>query len=626
MAGDGRDKPPAAQMEALGVTRGKDGSIHLSPEATSILQAELVRKTAISQVPSTPRFQTRDAGGVGTRKGAGQWNSLSFEGLRQIRGRSPICSAIHAARHHQLIRLGSRWNGRRGDVGWRIVHKDHHERDARPPTGFQVYIDQFSAMLEKPSPDYCPTTANLLIGLWEDYATLNRPVLEKLTSIVDDSYVVGFRPVDAALIWETNFFIQQWLRHSPDPWKGYTGNPAELSADDRWKILEQRFGMGLRSAKYCLVRDGILEHVYQNDRLIVAPLLTSTDIRWNGYPPGKVEEAKEMMLAFINSFDYNGSFFTSGMMAEFFLGVSGDMHDDDVTAFQDQLREATQGVRRAWKPPILSLPSDGVIQKIDLKTNPKDTAFEGWMSLLLAMACAIYRMDPSTINAKPWDGGSGPSLSAPNRGTEIALAKEEGLQGDMIHLVDSILNPLARACHPDLRVQLEYGDYDPEKEARIADIQLKGWRTRNEIRLEQGLRPIGFWRPAEQYDDLSDEDKQKYDSNLWNMPSDPAFASQMMQQQQVMAQQLQAQQPQPDGFGGEADQPDGFGGTLPAGGQDPQGGAPAGARGGQPGAPPAAVPPRAGAAPPQAAQQPLQKGIGPHTTVFVVESRSRDYP
>jgi len=175
---------------------------------------------------------------------------------------------------------------------------------------------------------------------------------------------------------------------------------------------------------------------------------------------------------------------------------------------------------------------EGDLKKLDLKGPPKDMGFETWHSYLTAAACSIYRMDPSTINAKPWDGGSSPSLSAPNREQEIALAKEEGLQGDLEHLRLEILNPMVQRIHPDLEVVLEYGDFDPTKAATIYEMRARTDMTINEIRAEQGRRPLGFWISDEDYEQAKDEDKEKHDANPYNNIANPAVQQALAMQQQ----------------------------------------------------------------------------------------------
>jgi hypothetical protein len=232
-----------------------------------------------------------------------------------------------------------------------------------------------------------------------------------------------------------------------------------------------------------------------------------------------------MILAALNAHTYNAIKFTRGMLTEFLIGVTGDVSEEDLDNFAQLLREATQGVNKAWQPPIIPLPADSTIEKIALKENEKDMGYETWMALLIAQICAVYRMDPSTINAKPWDGGSGPSLSAPNRQQEIALAKEEGLQSDWEHLNASFFTPIVQMVHPDLYVEMQTGDFDPLKEAQVGEIRSRSHVTRNERRLEDGLDPMGFWLDPDAYMAASPEDQRRHDENPWNLPADQSFVN-----------------------------------------------------------------------------------------------------
>jgi hypothetical protein len=241
----------------------------------------------------------------------------------------------------------------------------------------------------------------------------------------------------------------------------------------------------------------------------------------------------------------------------------------------------------------MPLPDGGDIKKIDLKPPNKDMMYEVWTSLLVALATACYRMDPTTINAKPWDGGQSSSLSAPNRNQEIALAKEEGLQADLKHLAGHILTPLARRVHPDLRVMFEYGDFDPEKEARIYEVRSKVDMTRNEVRMAPAAPAPATDKPSTRLELIKDV-LERYESNLWNQPADPSFvnAYQQAAQNAAFADQGEEEEPPPgDGFGGGPNgefpgaEPDDQGdGGPPMPGEPPGGpGAPGGPPGGPPG-------------------------------------------
>jgi len=589
--------PEALLKLGAKVTPDKLG-ITIPVEAIDTLRANRIRTTSMAQVPSTPRMVWRNGGGVGVQKGMFRWDSLAVESLRRVRERSPLVQAIHRARQTQVQRLARQWPGKRGEVGWRIVHKDFHDPNKKVPDSIKPYIATAEKLIKVPHPLYCPTTGSMFSQLEDDYLTLNRPVIERIYSTMDSSYVVGFRPVDAGIIWPTLNFMQKWFAEHPRWYGDY--DVRRLTEEDALNIMSDSLGHDIAHAEYCLVREGVLEAVYGPGVLKVAPALNRTDITYAGWPPSHVEQGIEAILSFWNTWTYNASYHTRGMLAEFIIGVSGNVADEDLDAFRDMLRQATQGADRAWQPPIMPLPDAQTLQVIQLKPNNRDMCFETWLSLLISLVCAYYRMDPSTINAKPWDGGSGPSLSAPNREKEIALAKEEGLQSDMQHLVDAMFDPLVQEIHPDLRMVFEYGDFDPLKEAQINEILVRTTKSRNEIRMSQGDDPWGFFLAPPDYKAASDEDKKKHDDNPWNMPADPGFMNAMNQRK--MMEQMQNQQ-QPDGFGGNAGdaKDDGFGGEQP---QFPFG-KPPGAGGGPPGAPgaPGAAPkpPAAGAAPPMAA-------------------------
>tara|TARA_R110000824_G_scaffold54028_3_gene149083 strand:- start:2607 stop:4478 length:1872 start_codon:yes stop_codon:yes gene_type:complete len=568
------------------------------------IRANKARSLAMTRVPNAPRNLMRDVGGMAFAKGSGRWPHISIEMLRDLRERAPILAPIHNARHYQVRRLSKKWTGQKGTVGYRVVHKDHHEGDAIQPEGMKPYIQRFERMLESPSPTYgCNTTGSLMTLLWEDLATINRPTVEIIHSAVDPKRVVQFRPVDGGIIWPTLLWIEQWKKDHPNWRMGFEMRGMEI--EDEIDIVSAAIDYDLHGAEYVLVRDGIAEQAYPRNKLIVAPIMNRTDIRWVGYPPSHLEQAIHLIAAFISTFDYNATFFTKGMMAEFILGVPADLHADDVDAFIDMLREATQGTQNAWQPPILPVDSGQEIQKIDLKKNNTEMGFEVWLSLLVALNAAVYRMDPSTINAKPWDGGQSAKLSdGGGRTEEIALAKEEGLQGDISHLTEEILNPLAKRCHPDLRVVWEYGDFDPRKEAEINEIRARTSITRNEVRLEDGKKPRGYWVDADAYAKLNDEDQEKFDQNIWNWPTDQGFASAMSQQAMAKMQEEQPEEQPPggDGFGGEDD---GFGGGDP---NAPPGGDPNAPPGGQP-APFGAPQPPPGGQPDELAEaQPMNKG------------------
>lgn len=612
-------------LTKIGVELDEVGGMRIPPEVLRRIRQERMRRVALTSVPNTPRNMQRDAGGIAVAKGSSRRDTVSLEGLRRIRERAPILQVIHSARLYQVRHLCRKHNGKKGTVGWRVVHKDFHEPGKVPPESIKPYIARAEKLLEHPSPQYEVNSLRTVMGaLVEDFLTINRPCVEIIHSLIDPKRIVQFKHIDGALVWPTLLWLEKWKSATP----GWAGRyrAEDLTENDQLELASAALQWDLVGARYALVRDGLLEGVLKPGDAICAPMVNRTDITVAGYPPSHVEQAIDLVTAFIRAFDYNSNFFTRGMMAEFILAVRADYHDDDIDAFVDMWREATQGVDAAWQPPILPVGAEGDVTKIDLRQSNREMMFEVFFTVLLALAAAIYRMDTSPLNARPWDASGGSHMGNQNREQEITLAKEEGLQGDVQHLTDEILNPLIQRCHPDLMVKWEYGDDDPTKEAELFDKRTSMDWSRNDVRIMDGNAPRGFWLSDDDLKNASDEEKEKYQQNPWNWPKDTVFAGAIQaanqlefqkseMQQNAAGQPGQPGQPGPgagpgqdddpykedrDGFGGAPDDDDGYGQPTP---RTPFGKPPGGA-GGAAGAPPGGGgPPKP--SPPSA---PMQKG------------------
>ena len=187
--------PPLEGLSRLGI-RDLGDRWEIDKKAMAHMRAQQSRRLAMTRVPNAPRHLMRDVGGMAYAKGSGRWPHISLDMLRDLRERTPILQPIMRARGYQVRRLSVRWPGRRGTVGYRVVHKDHNEHDAIQPKYIKPYIQRFQGMMENPAPSYgCNTTGAMMTQLMEDFQTINRPVMEVIHSAVDPRRVVQFRAV-----------------------------------------------------------------------------------------------------------------------------------------------------------------------------------------------------------------------------------------------------------------------------------------------------------------------------------------------------------------------------------------------------------------------------------------------
>jgi hypothetical protein len=506
---------------AAGMRRLADGGLQLTPEAYAELQRRSQRAGAVSPVPKLPRTMARDMGGAVPR-GAGSGRALlTFDALRRLREGVAIIQVVHAAVHAKLRRVCRRWDGQRHEVGWEITHRDALRPDGRVPRGFGPVIRQFETFMEEPKQG--DTLSDFMIRLAEDYLTINRPVVAPLYWAADDRRIVGWEPVDGALILP----LADWIAQSTFG-SGWIERQVPVTPEGRKALLRDLYGAHVDAMRWVLIRDGIPERFYKDDELIVGDAKTRTDIQWAGYNPSTVETAAELIAAFMGVFQYNANFFRDGFQPDFAILLKGAQDPDAAGRFIQQLQSAAQGVDRAHQPLVLTAPdADSGMDRIELKRSNNEMGFETWLSALVALTCAVYREDPSSINAKPWAGGSGASMNEANRATEIELARADGLQSLLGHITDHILTPMARRCHPDLVVRWHYGEMDPERDAKVYQMRVATDCTPNEARVLRGDAPMPPYWPARELGQCSPAERAAYDANPWNWIQNGTFSAAM---------------------------------------------------------------------------------------------------
>lgn len=507
----------------------EDGGLLITPEAYAELRRQSERGAAVSPVPKLPRTMARDMGGAVPR-GAGSGRALlTFDALRRLRETVAIINVVHAAVHAKLRRVCRRWDGQRHEVGWEVTHRDALRPDGIVPRGFERVIRQFEAFMEQPKLGL--PLSDFMIQLAEDLLTINRPVVAPLYWAADDHRVVGWEPVDGALILP----LADWIAQSTFG-AGWIERQVPSTLEGRKALLRDLYGPHTDSMRWVLIRDGIPERFFRDTDLIVGDSKTRTDIQWAGYNPSTVETAVELIAAFQGVFQYNANFFRDGFQPDFAIMLKGLQDPDAVKRFTQQMQEAAQGVARAHQPLILqSVDDSSGIERIELKRSNAEMGFETWLSALTALTCAVYREDPSSINAKPWAGGSGSSLNEANRSQEIELARADGLQSLLGQLTDHILTPMARRCHPDLVVRWHYGEMDPERDAKVYQMRVATDCTPNEARVLRGDAPVPPYWPARELGDRTPAEQAAHHANPWNHILNPTFASAMAARQQATA-------------------------------------------------------------------------------------------
>lgn len=525
----------------LNVRMERDGSLRTSPETPALLQLERLRQSreyrTVDRIPSAPRYLYADAVGQGVTRNA--WNEpLTDRHLRQYGRKAPVAVKARSACVSQVSSAFTVLTGKRkamdGQVGVRVVHKDHF-RSEEVPEGFDKFISRAEEMLETPfdGDAYAPPVLSLhqlVQGLYGDIFDLNRGVLEPIRR---NGEIVGVRPADAGLIipaWDT---VRLWTMRQGTTVTAAGHDLRNLTPRQRLEAVSQDLVdrratdeyVDLTRAEWVVYRDGIVDGYFAPGEIIVLPMLTSTDTEYAGHPPSYVQLGMEFAATSWVINDYHGRKFTDAAWNSMILAVIGEGYDDEgFSEFLGNYRTSVKGYQRAGRPTVVKLPDGGDLKTIDTRPPVTDAEFKALEEKVEAGFCAIIRRHPEIINGSV-HSASGPSLSGPSEEVRIRVSREEGQRTDVMHVCAYLTRYVRMGVHDDLRVIPEFPSGDRKALAEVANLEVQHTRTANEVRVERGDTPIGFFLTADELKVAPPEQQKEWKANPWNYPADPGFVT-----------------------------------------------------------------------------------------------------
>lgn len=542
--GDGDEKPTPrpVRADAIGVrVRQMDnGDLVIDKATQEWMDLDAQRRAATTAVPDVPFWYVPGLpDGVADSRGGG-YRQVGWEALRRYREQNPALNMIHEAMQGTCRAHAELWGGRRDDVGFRVVHRDHYRPGQKAPPHFEPFIRQAEELLRRPDPSHgIYNLDDLIVPLVEDLLTINRPAIEIVTANEDANLILGIRPVDGAIIMERVNYVNSWLyeNRNDDKHKTYLDDFAKnprSGGRDLTSYISEQIREDLEGKEYVLVRSGIVEGTYSPGRIHIAPLRRRTDINYTPYQPSHVEVALELVAAYWETWDREMKVFREGLWADHLFFLTGAVDQKSFRDFLQQLRESGQGYHRSRKPMVVrGIDADAEFKSIPLKDPPTEMQFLQRFNMAMVGMCAIYQVDPSAVFHGSFQGGGRPSMNERDRGEEIQNTRSGGFKAILNHIAKTSLTQIvSSAIHPDLVVIVEYGEYDAMAEARLHEVRVKTTHSRNEMRVAIGDRPLGFYLTPEHYEAASDKDKAKHDQNPWNLPDSQTF----MAQAQALAQ------------------------------------------------------------------------------------------
>jgi hypothetical protein len=521
---------------------------------------DVLKYLSLGMTPSAPRLPEQAYGGSsyygGYQKGYAGTNSargtVSFTLLRQIAERSSLLAAIVSKRQFQCTRFAKvARKSTHGEVGFRVMHRRHGEEGFTVPDGYKNLCREAEEMMLSPwnvywnegvvFQDIEPNLDDFMAKIMEDHLVINRPVIELGLDMYGTPRAFG--AIDGANVIPTFSAIK------------YLTTKARLSTDTSWQenytgmkaIMQQlsdHYQIDITDeTEYIYLMGGKPVRTFPTGRLIVAPFLPSTDVRFAGYPRSLTEKAIFCILAEIMAMSANLKYFQTGNMTEVLLAMKGSYDDKHVVDLTNILQANMSGIDGMFKVPLLALPDAQDLAVHQLRQNHKDMLFDFYVQKLTNLACAVFSMHPSEINEAPRAGDNKGALQGANQETQISMAQEQGLETSLNHFKTHIFDPILRRIDPDLTMEWDYGK--SEKEVIDLAVSKATFITVNEQRKMCGM------------EEIDDEAGGNIIANPFIQAANQQ--KQLQEQQQQQMQQQGQQQQQQGGQAGAGGQENEFG-------------------------------------------------------------------
>ena len=405
-------------------------------------------------------YSTMDWGGWRQRPSA-----MTYETLRGMAVSNSIVASILSIRTNQVAQFARPQQGVY-DKGYRVILRDRRDGSRQMTAGEQKLAGELEAMLETTGillPDERPSDRDSFSDFVKkgtrDILTYDQWTYEKIrdrTGKVSRFVALPSETVRPAVS-DMEHMDPAQLRDRVSHVQVYDNTIiAEFGVDDiSWNIMNPR-----------------------------------SDLRVNGFGFSPLEQMVRLVTAWLYGFEYNSRFFTQGSAIKGVLNIKGAIPDRQLRAFRRMWYSMVSGVQNAWKTPILNSED---IQWISMHANNREMEYGQWMDYVTKLTCSIYGIDAVELGFNfggSTGGGDSMFTSRPNA-QEVIESKDKGLIPLTQHIATSINQNIIWEMAPELEFAFAGLDAKAEgKERERRQLEVKAWKTVDEIRAEQDMDPL----------------------------------------------------------------------------------------------------------------------------------------
>ncbi|MCD0168034.1 phage portal protein [Deinococcus sp. 23YEL01] len=257
-----------------------------------------------------------------------------------------------------------------------------------------------------------------------------------------------------------------------------------------------------------------------------------------GYGIAEPETILNVSTAWLNAFTLNARNISDNSIPRGILSILGDYQDEDIATLKANWMAQLRGANNRFRVPMMfGTPEQGAgIEFIPTGAQVDDALFSRWMTLLVAITCSTYLIDPAEIAFEGFTAGGASTLSGSDTEAKLTSSADKGLH-TLLSWCGSTLGEIVEVV--DDEVEFYWSGLEVTKEdyqAREQTTMLFGEvRERNGMS-NDGISPLVLQAPAS--------------------VAGQAYMADMQHQQQMEAMAQQAAQAGQDGQGSPGGQDD----------------------------------------------------------------------
>lgn len=410
-------------------------------------QPEASAKKLLGQLvdPDVQAWLWRGAAGVRQRV-----LQLNFDTLRRITGQLPLINAIISTRQDQVAPF-LQYATKEGDRGFRFEVEDRTEE-------FQGAKSDPAEVL--PLTTFVKQTGFAFDPLRED------DFMDYVSMMVRDLYEIDQIATE----------IQHNRLGEPIAFWGVDGATISRVIDS------SAYKKGVRFIQ--TINDKLQAEYTAND-LIFDYKYKRSDIRYRGYGYSPVEQCINVITTLLFGYNYIKDQLVRDKVPKGFISVMGDVDRTQLDALRSYWYSAMSGAGAQFNIPILPSGKEGV--GVDFKSlgqNNRDMEYHKTMMFISAMVGAVFSIDLAELGIKTDDSTT---IIGETVAPRLQASKDRGL-ASMLAFIEQHINKIIRKVTQKYRFRFVGLEKEDEMaKAEMRNKQIAGWRTIDEIRVEDGL-------------------------------------------------------------------------------------------------------------------------------------------